>query len=154
MAVGIAEVDALAAPRPFGAAFDGDALGRKALLPSRELVGSDRKGDMDRTVPVMRRDGAAGKLHGFERMAAQEEKQDAAPTDVVGAQPLVAVDAVEAKHLLVECAGAFERLDIERGFENAEQAGHIAYSGHPDTGTTSRAGARTSLVTLLAATTT
>src|SRR5271169_5432698 len=128
MPVGIAEVDALAAARPSGPAFDGDALGLEPLLPGRELVGRNRKGDVDRAVPVMRRDGAAGKAHGFERTPAQEEKQHAARADVVGAQPLIAVDAVEAKHLLVEWTGALELFDIERGFKNAEQVGHVTYS--------------------------
>src|SRR5262249_37403989 len=85
MAVGIAEIDAFAAARPFGAAFDGDVLGLEPLLPGRELVGRYRKGDVDRAMPVMRRDGAAGELHGFERTAAQEKKKDAARADVVGA---------------------------------------------------------------------
>ena len=34
MPVRIAEIDALAAARPFGAAFDGDVLGLEPLLPS------------------------------------------------------------------------------------------------------------------------
>ncbi len=46
----------------------------------------------------------------------------------VGAQPLIAADAVQSENLLVERAGAFELLDIERRFENAEQAGHVTYS--------------------------
>ena len=73
MPVRIAEIDALAAARPFGAAFDGDVLDLEPLLPSRKLIGRDRKGDMHRPVAVMRRDGTAGKLHGLERAAAQEE---------------------------------------------------------------------------------
>src|SRR4249919_1990865 len=136
MPVGIAEINALAAARPSGPAFDGDAFGLEPLLPGRELVGRNRKGDVHRAVPVMRRDGAAGKAHGFERAPAQEEKQHAARADVVGAKPLIAVDAVEPQHLLVERAGALELFDIERGFKNAEQVGHVTYSfASPPAGT-------------------
>ena len=39
--VGIAEVNALAAARPFGAAFDGDVRFRKPLLPCCKLIGGD-----------------------------------------------------------------------------------------------------------------
>ena len=62
MPVRIAEIDALAAARPFAAAFDGDVLDLEPLLPSRKPIGRDRKGDMHRPVAVMRRDGTAGKL--------------------------------------------------------------------------------------------
>ena len=79
---------------------------------------------MHRAVTVMRRDGAAGQMHGLERAAAQKQEQHAASADVIGAQPLIAVDAVEAEHLLVERTGALEFIDIERSFQNAEQVGH------------------------------
>src|SRR6516165_1921810 len=110
MSVGVAEIDALAAARPFRAPFDGDALVLEPLLPGRERIGRNRKGDVDGAVPVMRRNGAAGKLYGFDRAAAQEKKQHATRADVVGAQPPVTVDAVEAEHLLVERTRALERF--------------------------------------------
>ena len=58
------------------------------------VLGRDRECDMHRAMTVMRRDGAAGQMHRFQRMAAQEQQQHAAMPDVVGAQPLVAIDAV------------------------------------------------------------
>ena len=120
-------------------------------------------------------------------MAAQEQEQHAAAAGIVGAQPRIAINAVEPEHLLVERTGALERVDVERGFQNAEKSGHcelsIRHSGagtarnpesisatwdygfrtcrfaalrndpHPETGTISRAGACTSRLTALAATT-
>src|SRR6202041_3311984 len=77
--------------------------------------------DVPRAVSVMRRDGAAGQMHGFERMAAQEQQQHAMAVDVVSAQPLVAIDAGEPEHLFVERTGPFGRLDVERRFQNAEE---------------------------------
>ncbi len=125
--VGIAEINALAAARPFGAAFDGDVRLCQPLFPSRQLIGGDREGDVHRPMTVMRRNGAAGQMHGFERAAAQKQQQHAAAADVVGAQPLIAVNAVEPEQLFVERTGALEFLDIERGFKNAEQVGHGLY---------------------------
>ncbi len=109
----------------------------KLRFPSRKLVGGDRERDVHRAAAVMRRDRAAGHVHGLERMAAQEQQQHAAAADVVGAKPLIAIDAVEPEHLFVERAGALESVDVEHGFEHAEQARH----GQPETGTTSRTGA-------------
>ncbi len=40
----------------------------------------------------------------------------AAAADVIGAQPLIAVNAVEPEQLLVERARALELLHIKRGF--------------------------------------
>src|SRR5262249_1714079 len=44
--------------------------------------------------------------------------------DVVGAQPRIAIDAVEPEHLFVERTGALERVYVQRGFQNAEKVGH------------------------------
>ncbi len=82
----------LAAAWPFGAAFNGDLLCLEPLFPEHNLAGRDRKGNVHRPVAVMRRNCTATKLHGLERAAAQEEKQHAARADVVGTQPLIAVD--------------------------------------------------------------
>ena len=62
-------------------------------LPGGEFVGRNRERDMHRAVTVMRRNGAAGHMHGLERMAAQKQQQHAAAVNVVRAQPLIAVDA-------------------------------------------------------------
>src|SRR5580700_7146203 len=79
---------------------------------------------MHRPTAVVRREHAAGQLHGLQRTAAQKQQQHAAPTDVVGAQPRIAEDTVEPEYLLVERTGAFERVDIQTGFQNAEQIWH------------------------------
>ena len=79
---------------------------------------------MHRAAAIVRRDCAAGHVHGFERLAAQEQQQQAAAADVVSAEPLVTVHAVESEHLFVERAGALERVDVKHGFQNAEQGGH------------------------------
>lgn len=64
-------------------------------------------------------------------MAAQEQEQHAACADVIGAQSGVAIDAVEPEHLLVERTGALEGVDVEHGFEHAEEIGHgpLRHSG-------------------------
>ena len=107
------------------------------FFPGRKLVGANRERDVHWAAAIMGRDRAAGHVYGFERMAAQKQQQQAAAADVVGAQPLIAIDAVEPEHLFVEQAGALERVDVEHGFQNAVQARH----GQPETGTTSRTGA-------------
>ena len=121
----------------------------KLRFPCGKLVGANRERDVHRSAAIMRRDRAAGHVHGLERLAAQEQQQQAAAADVVGAEPLIAIDAVEPEHLFVERAGALKTVDVEHGFQNAVQVRH----GQPDTGTTSRTGAWTRRVTALAATT-
>src|SRR6185437_17162535 len=172
MAVGIAEIDALAAARPFGAAFDGDAGISQLRFPFGKRVRGDRERDVHRAAAVVWWNGAAGQLHGLQRMAAEEQQQHAARADVIGAQPGVAIDAVEPEHLLVERTGALEGVDVEHGFEHADEVGHgylilqmwstafsdrgrasLTRSDYPVTGTISRIGERTSRVTALDATT-
>src|SRR5271165_1811864 len=79
---------------------------------------------MHRPVTVMWRNGAAWHVNRFQGMAAQEQQQHAAAVNVVRAQPLIAVDAVEPEHLFVEGASAREVIDIEDGFEHAEESRH------------------------------
>src|SRR5215472_12281499 len=170
MSVGIAEINAVAAARPMRAALDRDAGLLEAIFPNVPLVVGNRKGHVNRPVPVMRRNGAAGKMHGLQRMATQEQQQHAAMTDIVSAQPRIAINAVKPEHLFVERTGAFECLDVKHRFENAEQRRHRAVPfldpavsagigargndrNYPATGTISCSGAITSRFTALAATT-
>jgi len=48
-------------------------------------------------------------------------------TDVVSAKPRIAINAVQAKNLLIERTGAFECLDIENGFQHAEERRHLPF---------------------------
>src|SRR5689334_22023011 len=120
MAIRIAKINAVAAARPVRAAFDRDTGLVEALFPNLPFFRSDGKSHVDRTVTVMRRNRAAGQVHGLQRMAAKKQQQHAAMADVVSAQPWVAIDAVQPKHLLVERTSALERLDIEHCFQDAE----------------------------------
>src|SRR6266566_1294641 len=49
-------------------------------------------------------------------------------TDVVGAKPRVAINAVQPENLFVERTGALECLDIERCFQDPEENRHFAAS--------------------------
>src|SRR5262249_35524351 len=69
MPVGIAEIDAVAAARPIGAAFDGDALLAQSPLPLRQLIHGNGKGHVQRSLAVVRGVGAARHAYRFERRA-------------------------------------------------------------------------------------
>ena len=116
-----------------GAAFDCDTGLVEATFPILPFVRGNGKSHMDRAVPVMRRNSSARKTHGLQRVAAQKQQQYAAMTDVVSAKPWIAINAVQAKNLFVERTGALERINIERGFENAKKVGHdvpFVMAGH------------------------
>src|SRR5262245_52850054 len=53
MPVGIAEIDAVTAALPIGAALDRDVVLTQALLPLRQLVRRDGEGDVQRPVTVV-----------------------------------------------------------------------------------------------------
>src|SRR5215469_3521598 len=128
VAVRIAEINAVAAARPMGAAFDRDTGLIEAAFPGFPFVRGDGKSHVNRTMPVVRGNGAAGKMHGLQRVAAQKQLQYAAMTDVVSAKPRIAINAVQAKNLFIERTGALERLDVENGFQNAEERRHLPFS--------------------------
>ena len=83
-----------------------------------------RRRDVHRSASIMRRDGAAGQLHGLQRVTAQKQEQHAARADVVSAEPLIAINAVEPEHLFVERTRALERVHVKHRFQHAEQVGH------------------------------
>src|SRR5580698_6313430 len=112
MAIGITEINTDAAARPLGAAFYCNVRFRELRLPRGERVGRNRERDVHRPVAVVRRYSAAGHMHGLQRLAAQEQQQQTAAADVVSAQPLVAINAVEPEHLLVERTGTLEAVDV------------------------------------------
>src|ERR1700720_2715176 len=93
-------------------------------------------------------------------------------TDVVSAKPRIAINAVQSQNLFIERTGALECLDVENGFQNAEERRHLLFPfpmrrsspapasrknnlsrSYPATGTISSSGMVTSRVTALAATT-
>ena len=82
----------------------GSALrSRSRAAPSRrsqvgEVVGGNREGDVQRSVPVMGRNGSAGQRHGLERRPALEQEQDASSGHVVGAKPAVLGERGETEH--------------------------------------------------------
>src|SRR6516164_1768079 len=79
---------------------------------------------MHRPMPVMRRNSATRKMNGLQRVAAQEQQQHAAMTDIIGAKPRIAINAFQAKNLFIERTGVLECLDIENSFQNAEERRH------------------------------
>src|SRR5262249_17848024 len=110
-----------------GAAFDRDTGLIEAAFPGFPFVRGDGKSHVNRTMPVVRGNGAAGKMHGLQRVAAQKQQQYAAMTDVVSAKPRIAINAVQAKNLFIERTGALEWLDVENGFQNSEERRHLPF---------------------------
>src|SRR5215472_1614578 len=110
-----------------GAAFDSDTGLLEAAFPGFLFLRGDGKSHMHRTMSVMRRNGAAGKMHGLQRVAAQKQQQYPPVTDVVSAKPRIAINAVQAKNLFIERTGALERLDVENGFQDAEERRHLPF---------------------------
>ena len=108
-------------------AFDGDTGLIEAAFPSLPFLHGDGKSHVDRTLPVMRRNSAAGKMHGLQRVAAQKQQQHAAMTDVVSAKPRIAINAVQAKDLFIKRTGALECLNVKNGFQNAEERRHSPF---------------------------
>ena len=114
MTVGIAEIDAVPAARPVGAAFDLDALVPQPLFPLRQHVRRDGKCDVQRPIAVMRGNGSTGHVHRFEGGAAAKQQQHALTADVVGAKALVAGQRGKPQHLLVELRRTVEIIDSYR----------------------------------------
>ena len=48
-------------------------------------------------------------------------------TDIVSAKPRIAINAVQAKNLFIERTGALECLDVENGFQHAEERRHLPF---------------------------
>src|SRR5437588_1879712 len=115
MSVGIAEIDAVPAARPSGAAFDGDALFAQPLLPLRQFISGNGEGHVQRSVAVVWGNRAARHAHGLERGAAAKQQQYALPADVVGAKPRVAGQLRKAQHVLVKPRRTVEIVDVETG---------------------------------------
>src|SRR5437867_2856126 len=106
MPVGIAEIDAFAAARPFGAPFDFDAMRGEPRLPVRKLLAADRKRDMQRSVAVVGRDGTTRHAHSLEREAAPEDEQHTLAADVVRTKPRVAHKLLQPQHIAEEARRA------------------------------------------------
>jgi hypothetical protein len=47
--------------------------------------------------------------------------------DIVSAKPWIAINAVQAENLFIERTGALEGLDVENGFQNAEERRHLPF---------------------------
>src|SRR5262249_30070261 len=105
MAIRVAEVDAVASARPVGAALDRNAVLAQPLLPRCKLVCRDRERDVQRTVPIVRRNRTAGHADGFERRPAVEEEQHARTGYVIGAKTRVRSQRLEPEHVLVKARG-------------------------------------------------
>src|SRR5712692_1838472 len=127
VSVGIAEIDAVATARPVGAAFDGDATLAEPAFPRRQLVGGDRKRQVQRSVAIVRRDRAAGQVHGLERGAAAKQQQHALAADIVGAKARIAGQGRELEHPLVETSRPLEVIDVEAGLEHTAELRHVSH---------------------------
>src|SRR5580704_13861016 len=82
MIVGIAEIEALAATRPFHAALDFDPSLAEPLLPSAKVFRRNGEGEMQVAAAAMRRNHTAGQRHRFRSAAATEKDQDVASSNV------------------------------------------------------------------------
>src|SRR6202049_2866044 len=90
MTVGIPEVKAFAATRPFHAALDFDTGLAEPLLPSAKILRRNGEGEMHLAAAAMRRNHTSGQRHRFRSAAAMEEDQDVASGYVERAETLVA----------------------------------------------------------------
>ena len=72
----------------------------------------------------MRRNAAAGRRLRSQGGAALEQQQHAFGADIEGEQRPGLKEWFEAEPVFVEGASPFEVVDIERGFDDALQAGH------------------------------
>src|SRR5215467_1410789 len=124
MPVGIAEIDAFATTRPFGAPFNGNAMRGEPRFPVRKLRAADGKRDMQRAVAVVGRDGTARHTHGLECETAPEEQEHAPSADVIGAESRVAGERLEPEHIAIKARRALEVVHIERGLKHAIELGH------------------------------
>src|SRR5579871_2357200 len=137
MPIGIAEIHAASASRPFGAPLDRNAVLRKPRLPVRELHRRHREGDVQRTVPVVRWDRAARQANRLERRATTKQQEDALAPDIVGAKPRVTRHPREAQNLLVEIAGTAEIVDVKTRLDHPVELrrrqahGLTTYSARP-----------------------
>src|SRR5208282_5197460 len=99
MPVWIAEVDALATQLPGTFLFHCYLVFRQPCFPVRERLGTNRKGEMQLAVAIVRR------LH-FTRGALLEQQQDLPATDFHGTAAFAEIaNDPEAKDLLVELRG-------------------------------------------------
>jgi hypothetical protein len=48
-------------------------------------------------------------------------------TDVISTKPRIAINAVQAKNLFIERTSPFECLDVENGFQHAEERRHLPF---------------------------
>src|SRR5262249_57550120 len=102
MAVGIAKVEASAAGRPVGAPLDRNALRGNLRLPGGKFVRRDRERHMQRSTPVMRRNGSARQVDGLQGLAAAKQQQHALAAHVIGAEAAVAAHPPAPEHPLLE----------------------------------------------------
>jgi len=130
MSVGIAEVDALAAERPGDATFYEDGVRGQMCFPFHECGLGDGEGYVELAGASVGRDYAAGQGNGNRGFAAFEEQEDIAASYGVGAEAVVAGDALETEDGFVEVRGAGNIVDVERGFENAGEWGSLSDKRH------------------------
>ncbi len=124
MPVRVAEVDAMSAARPIGPAFDGDTLIPQSLLPFLQCLRRNCKREMQWSMSVVRRNGAAGHANGFQGRAPAKQQEHALPADVVGAKARIVGECFQSQHLLVKACRTIEIIDVEAGLDYAVELGH------------------------------
>ena len=90
-------------------------------LPSREILGSDRKTDVKRTLPVMGRNCPSRHVDGFKGLSAFEKQEDASPGHVIGTEAVVARQAGKSQHALIDPGGSVDIIHVQSRLENAPQ---------------------------------
>jgi hypothetical protein len=124
VSVRIAEIDAVSATRPIGATFKRDAVLAQPLFPLGQRVASNGEGEMQRTVTVVRRNGASRHSNRLQRRAAAKQQQDALAAYSIGAKTRVMRQDGQLEHLLIEPRCPVQIIDIKAGFENAIELGN------------------------------
>src|SRR5262249_51711570 len=124
MLVWVAEVEALATAGPTDPAFDGDAAGFEMLLPRTQFRKRDRKGQVERAFPVVRRDRPAGSRNRLESGTALEQQQDVAVGDTQSAEAIVRAQLSELQSFLVELNSALKVVHIEARLDHSGHFGH------------------------------
>jgi hypothetical protein len=111
MAVGVAEVEALASFLPCGSFFYRDVVFSQPCFPHGEFRSGDREGDVEFAVAVV------GRADGF-RTVLLEDQQNLVWASLHGAAARAEVaDYFEAEDPLVEVDGSGNGFDVQGGFE-------------------------------------
>ena len=108
----------------------GDTARSEMRFPPLKLVLADRKRHVQYALPAMPGNSPARQNDGLRRRALEKDQKDIAPRHGIGRQPVVAVDRLQPKHVLVEGTRAQHILGVDRGFQDAIELRHSSNRLH------------------------